>query len=232
MNPKYILMASLALAAFGCRSKSETAITYDTATRTAPADPTQQPPLQPGAMINQQQAAAQAQAAQQMQQSGDAAQPPQNQIGTTGDKDVASKLPPMPKSTPSPEQYQTAPPKLPSASALTRHGDTIISPTGLKYIDLKVGEGPDPVVGDFVSVKYVGMLTDGKEFDRNDSFTTQIGVGSVIPGWDEGVLTMKKGGKRRLIIPGKLGARAVAKHDVIPLNRTIIYDVEVMLIQK
>ncbi len=232
MNPKTLLIAALTLVAIGCKSKSDSTITFDTATSmpNASSGATQSAPVpQPGQILQQQQGNPQLGQPQGMGQAG---QPPQTQVGTKMDPAVAAKMPEMPKSTPSPEQYPTDPPVIPPPSSWKRHGDTVVTPTGLKWIDLKPGEGNTPIAGDFVTVSYIGMLTDGKEFDRSTSFTTEIGKGTVIPGWDEGVISMKKGGKRRLIIPSKLGARAVSKGDAIPPNRTLVYDIDMMLIQK
>src|SRR5438105_3074851 len=82
-------------------------------------------------------------------------------------------------------------------------------PSGLKYKDEVVGTGESPKQGKQVRVHYTGRLTDGKKFDssvdRGQPFTFTIGVGQVIKGWDEGVATMKVGGKRQLMIPPSLG---------------------------
>ncbi len=81
----------------------------------------------------------------------------------------------------------------------------VTTKSGLKYIDMVVGEGESPETGTKVTVHYTGYLTDGKKFDssvdRNQPFTFSLGIGQVIKGWDEGVATMKPGGKRKLIIP-------------------------------
>src|SRR5262249_31584813 len=81
----------------------------------------------------------------------------------------------------------------------------VTTDSGLQYDDLVVGTGASPQQGQNVTVHYTGTLTDGKKFDssvdRGQPFTFTIGVGQVIKGWDEGVMTMKVGGKRKLVIP-------------------------------
>lgn len=109
----------------------------------------------------------------------------------------------------------------------------IITETGLKYVDLKVGSGASPKKGDKVSVHYTGWLLDGKKFDssvdQGQPFEFNIGTGQVIKGWDEGVMSMKVGGKRKLIIPPDLayGQRAVGG-GLIPANSTLIFEVELL----
>jgi peptidylprolyl isomerase len=102
--------------------------------------------------------------------------------------------------------------------------------SGLKYIDEVVGEGEFPLKGEMVRVNYVGKLTNGKVFDKSKKpFSFVIGVGQVIKGWDEGVITMQPGGKRTLIIPAELGyGSRGAGGGVIPPNATLIFDVELI----
>ncbi|RII29964.1 MAG: peptidylprolyl isomerase [Geobacter sp.] len=116
------------------------------------------------------------------------------------------------------------------------NGKTVTTASGLKYIDLVVGKGASPVKGKQVKVHYTGTLENGRKFDssvdRNEPFVFVIGVGQVIPGWDEGVMSMKVGGKRKLIIPAKLGYGAAGAGGVIPPNATLLFDVELLDVQR
>lgn len=107
-----------------------------------------------------------------------------------------------------------------------------ITPTGLKYKDLEVGTGDSPNARELVSVHYTGTLPNGKVFDsslkRGEPFTFPIGAGRVIKGWDEGVATMKVGGKRQLVIPAELAYGSRGVPGVIPPNATLIFDVELL----
>ena len=103
----------------------------------------------------------------------------------------------------------------------------------LQIEDIVVGTGDSPKEGQTVVVHYTGWLTNGDKFDssvdRGEPFEFQIGVGQVIKGWDQGVLTMKVGGKRKLTIPPELayGDREVGG-GLIPANSTLIFEVELM----
>lgn len=108
--------------------------------------------------------------------------------------------------------------------------------SGLQYIDTVEGTGESPTSGQRVTVHYTGTLEDGKKFDssldRGEPFTFTIGVGQVIRGWDEGVITMKVGGKRKLIIPSHLGyGPRGAGGGAIPPNATLIFEVELLGVQ-
>jgi len=110
----------------------------------------------------------------------------------------------------------------------------VTTPSGLKYIDIKEGEGASPKKGQTVTVHYVGTLENGTKFDssrdRGQPFSFQIGVGQVIKGWDEGVASMKVGGRRTLIIPSDLAYGSRGAGGVIPPNATLIFDVELLSI--
>ena len=107
-----------------------------------------------------------------------------------------------------------------------------VTASGLEYDDLQEGTGESPQTGQTVSVHYTGWLTNGKKFDssvdRGSPFSFVIGRGQVIKGWDEGVATMKVGGKRKLTIPPALGYGANGAGGVIPPNATLIFDVELL----
>jgi peptidylprolyl isomerase len=114
--------------------------------------------------------------------------------------------------------------------------NVVTMPSGLKYIDVKVGTGASPRTGQTCVMHYTGWLyEDGKKgakfdssVDRNEPFEFKIGMGQVIRGWDEGVATMKVGGKRTLIIPPALGYGARGAGGVIPPNATLLFDVELL----
>lgn len=101
----------------------------------------------------------------------------------------------------------------------------------LQITDEKIGTGKAVQKGDTVEINYVGTLTNGKKFDASADhggpFTTKIGVGQVIKGWDEGVIGMKVGGKRKLVIPPSLGYGS-QDMGTIPPNSTLIFEVELV----
>ena len=104
--------------------------------------------------------------------------------------------------------------------------------TGLGYVEIVEGTGARPKTGDTVSVHYTGWLKNGTKFDsshdRGQPFEFPIGRGRVIKGWDEGVGTMKVGGKRKLIIPRAPRLRRPRRRRRIPPNATLIFEVELV----
>ncbi|WP_245296939.1 MULTISPECIES: FKBP-type peptidyl-prolyl cis-trans isomerase [Rhodomicrobium] len=115
-------------------------------------------------------------------------------------------------------------------------GKTMTTPSGLQITDTKVGTGATPKTGQICVMHYTGWLykdgVKGAKFDssvdRGEPFEFSIGTKQVIGGWDEGVATMKVGGKRTLVIPPQLGYGARGAGGVIPPNATLIFDVELL----
>ena len=111
-------------------------------------------------------------------------------------------------------------------------GAEVTTPSGLRYTDVVAGTGPSPRPGQTAVVHYTGTLVDGTKFDssvdRGQPFEFQLGRGMVIKGWDEGVATMKVGGKRRLVVPARLGYGERGSPPKIPGGATLIFDVELL----
>jgi peptidylprolyl isomerase len=114
-------------------------------------------------------------------------------------------------------------------------GTEVTTASGLKYVDILEGTGVSPHTGQMVSVHYAGTLENGTKFDssydRGKPFEFRIGMGSVIKGWDEGLMSMKVGGKRKLIIPPALGYGPRGSPPTIPGNSTLIFDVELLSVK-
>jgi FKBP-type peptidyl-prolyl cis-trans isomerase len=127
----------------------------------------------------------------------------------------------------------------PSVAQAQTTGKPVTTASGLQIIDTVVGTGPSPQPGQTCVMHYTGWLYEngqkGKKFDssvdRNEPFEFPIGQHRVIAGWDEGVATMKVGGKRTLIIPPALGYGARGAGGVIPPNATLIFDVELLAVK-
>ncbi|MEB3230948.1 MAG: FKBP-type peptidyl-prolyl cis-trans isomerase [Leptolyngbyaceae bacterium] len=168
-------------------------------------------------------------------------------VETASDSDVTTDEVEDSTTEPGAEANDVTPENTEAASAAATDGDgtevmeetamekVITTESGLQYVELVAGTGATPVTGNTVQVHYTGTLENGAVFDssrdRGRPFSFRIGVGQVIKGWDEGVGTMKVGGRRKLIIPAELGYGSRGAGGVIPPNATLIFDVELLRIQ-
>ena len=119
-----------------------------------------------------------------------------------------------------------------TAAMKTTTPKTVTLPDGMKYQDIKVGKGAMPKPGQVAIVHYTGTLIDGKKFDssrdRNQPFEFPLGAHKVIPCWDEGVASMRIGGRRKLICPPAMAYGERGYPPVIPSNATLNFDVELL----
>ena len=108
----------------------------------------------------------------------------------------------------------------------------VVTPSGLRYWDLQVGEGAEATKGKIVEVLYTGWLEDRTKFDSSldpsHPFTFRIGIDEVIQGWHQGIAGMKVGGKRRLVVPPELGYGKQGVARVVPPNATLVFEVELV----
>ncbi|AVZ30984.1 MULTISPECIES: FKBP-type peptidyl-prolyl cis-trans isomerase [Cyanophyceae] len=148
------------------------------------------------------------------------------QVGNKVNSAVAANLTETTPASTSVTQNQTL------IASNTMSDNVVTTPSGLKYIELEEGTGATPERGQTVVVHYTGTLENGNKFDssrdRNSPFEFKIGTGQVIKGWDEGLSTMKVGGRRQLIIPAELGYGSRGAGGVIPPNATLLFDVELL----
>ncbi|HEU4561716.1 MAG TPA: FKBP-type peptidyl-prolyl cis-trans isomerase [Longimicrobium sp.] len=127
---------------------------------------------------------------------------------------------------------------IPPITELPAGTDTVTTATGLKYAEISVGTGALAENGDQVAVHYTGWLANGTGFDTSIGFqplTFTLGAHQVVAGFEQGIVGMKVGGKRRLIIPSALGYGNVDVRDqagrlVIPANSTLIFDVQLVAV--
>ncbi|WP_082803802.1 MULTISPECIES: FKBP-type peptidyl-prolyl cis-trans isomerase [unclassified Anabaena] len=151
-----------------------------------------------------------------------------SQIGGKQESAVAASLTQTPAAPTTVTENNT----LIASNIMADASNVVTTPSGLKYVELEEGTGATPERGQTVTVHYTGTLEDGSKFDssrdRNRPFSFTIGVGQVIKGWDEGLSTMKVGGRRQLIIPSELGYGARGAGGVIPPNATLLFDVELL----
>ena len=110
-------------------------------------------------------------------------------------------------------------------------GNEVTTESGMKYVDLKVGDGATPKMGQRVQVHYIGKLENGREFENSYKMgpPAQFNIGpGLIPGWNEALQTMKVGGKRRIILPPKLAYGPTGSPPRIPPNATLTFEIELL----
>jgi FKBP-type peptidyl-prolyl cis-trans isomerase len=117
------------------------------------------------------------------------------------------------------------------ANRRSQAGNEITTASGMKYVDLKAGDGATPRMGQGVRVHYTGWLANGTEFDssykKNQPAEFSLGPG-LIPGWNEALQSMKVGGKRRIILPPALAYGATGRPPTIPPNATLTFEIELL----
>jgi FKBP-type peptidyl-prolyl cis-trans isomerase len=111
-------------------------------------------------------------------------------------------------------------------------GREVVTASGLRYLDLRLGQGDEAALGKIVEVHYVGWLEDGTRFDssrdQDRPLTFRLGAGDALKGWDEGLVGMKVGGKRKLVIPPGLGFGKQGVGSVVPPNAILYYEFELL----
>lgn len=157
---------------------------------------------------------------------------PESALATPPITPVATTYLGTPPPGATPRVHVTPAPTAPSGiPPLPSDAKTQTLPDGLQIIDIKEGTGPAAQSGQKLTVNYTGWLQDGTKFDssldRGQPFTFTLGQGQVIKGWDEGLVGMKVGGKRRLIIPPSLGYGS-QQQGKIPPNSTLVFDIDLL----
>lgn len=111
-------------------------------------------------------------------------------------------------------------------------GREVVTASGLRYVDLRLGQGDEAASGKIIEVHYIGWLGDGTRFDssrdHDHPFTFRLGAGDALKGWDEGLVGMKVGGKRKLVIPPGLGFGKQGIGSVVPPNAILYYEFELL----
>jgi peptidylprolyl isomerase len=112
--------------------------------------------------------------------------------------------------------------------------DIVVTDSGLQYVDFRIGEGASPTPKDEIVVHYSAFLDDGTVFDSSyysgSPIRFSLEGGTLIDGWKEGIITMRAGGRRKLIIPPHLGYGEVGYRNTVPPNATLIYDIELLVV--
>ncbi|MDQ7784499.1 MAG: FKBP-type peptidyl-prolyl cis-trans isomerase [Desulfomonilaceae bacterium] len=119
-----------------------------------------------------------------------------------------------------------------SVACVVTASETSTASSGLKVEVIKQGNGPKPQTGQTVSVHYTGTLADGTKFDssrdRGEPISFKLGMGQVIPGWDQGIASINVGTRAKLTVPPHLGYGAQGAGNVIPPNAVLFFDVELL----
>lgn len=162
------------------------------------------------------------------QQSAPAEAKPAGEKGAASQQETGPALP---------KEAQEAYPGEPKFSATAPKGTTTVTTkSGLQYQDIVVGKGEMPKPGDTIFVDYVGWFANGQRFDTTYKTGTPqdfiIGKGRVIPGWDEGMLTMRVGGRRRLVVPSDLAYGPDGNPPAIPPDATLTFEVHLLGVTK
>ena len=130
---------------------------------------------------------------------------------------------------------QPAPPPSPDAPRKVAEEDYTVTESGLKYYDFKVGDGPEARQSQMAEIHYTGWLTDGTKFDSSldygNPMQLPVGVGGALPGLDEGILGMRVGGERQLVIPPQLAYGEAGEEGFIPPHATLIFEIELIDVQ-